>query len=145
MKIVSWIFLLSLFLNSCSKKYLLIPPSPESRLSITKELTYIENTDQTDRKKGFFAIITNSKKGKLIYKRDSIRAGRVYQLYSSDSIKKDNDKFAAGLVLFHSNYLSYNKLAYAIFEDLEENGKTTGAKLNGENWKQLVYKHTLKP
>ena len=127
-----------LFLVSCVK-YLRVSALPASKMTTSEELKYIADTDQNDRKKGLFAIIFNTKKGKLIQERDSIRADRVYQFYSMDSLKTDEDKFNAGLILIHSNDTSLRRVCYNIFEDLEKNGTTVGGRMNGANWKKLVY------
>ncbi|MFN3917588.1 MAG: hypothetical protein ACK4K0_07580 [Flavobacteriales bacterium] len=109
-------------------------------MEVTSEMKYIENTDQTDRKKGFIHIVFNNKKGKFIKERDSIRANRVYELYTAGQIQTDDDKFTAGLIFMHSPIDGHGKFAYDVFSDLEKNGTTTGARRNGENWKNLVVK-----
>ncbi len=126
------------FLFSCCAKYLAITPIPSNTNTISEELEYIENTDQSDRKKGFIHIIFNDKKGQKIKKRDSIRANRVYELYIDNLIQTDADKFTAGLIFMHSPINGHGKLAYNFFADLELNGTTISARKNGENWKKLV-------
>jgi hypothetical protein len=129
-----------MILFSCKAEYLKVDPIPKDSMSVSKELEYIINTDQTDRKKGWLAYITQTRKGKLIYQRDSIRAQRVYQLYLMDSLKTDDDKFNAGVVLMHSSDSILRRACYNIFEDLELNGTTAGGRMNGKNWKKLVYR-----
>lgn len=127
-----------LFLLSCKAKYLTVAPVPANGKTVSQELEYMVNTDQTDRRKGLFAIVTNSKRGKLIQQRDSIRGNRVYQFYKIDSIKTDENKFNAGVILIHSNDTNLRKICYNIFNDLEKNGTTLGGRMNGKNWKKLV-------
>ena len=133
------VFLGLLFLLSCRATYLNVDPVPKDTMAVSQELEYIIRTDQIDRKKGWFAIITNNKKGKLIQQRDSVRGQRVYQFYTMDSLKTDEDKFNAGVVLIHSNDTTLRRVCYNIFEDLEKNGTTVGGRMNGKNWKKLVY------
>lgn len=141
-KIVAFVFIL-VSLYSCKAKYLSVSPIPTEQMEVTYEMKYIENTDQTDRKKGFIHIVFNSKKGKLIIERDSIRANRVYELYIAGQIQTDDGKFTAGLIFMHSPIDGHGKLAYEVFSDLEKNGATMGAKKNGEYWKNLVVKQGI--
>jgi hypothetical protein len=134
------ILLFTLILISCKASYLTITPIPSEKMDISSELKYIEKTDQTDRKKGIVHIVFNDKKGKLIKERDSIRANRVYNLYNNGLIITDEDKFTAGLIFMHSTVDGHGKVAYDIFSDLEVNGTTISARMNGENWKELVIK-----
>ena len=135
---ISFFLFFLILLSSCKAKYLSIPPIPKDKMDISSELQYIENTDQTDRKKGFIHTVFNNKKGKLINQRDSVRARRVFELYTKGQIQADDDKFTAGLILMHSPIDCHGKIAYEVFSDLEENGSTISARMNGKNWKELV-------
>lgn len=128
---------------SCGSKYLSTPPIPNEKMDVTSEMKHIEKTDQTDRKKGFIHIIFSKKKRNIISERDSIRATRVYELYTKGLIKTDKDKFTTGLVLMHSSIDGHGKLAYEVFSDLEKNGTTDGAKKTGEYWRNLVVKEKI--
>jgi hypothetical protein len=144
MKFVLLLFIvLSLGVLSCKSAYLYTPPvlEKENISAFTYELKYISNTDQIDRKKGFIHIVFNTKRGKLIHERDSIRTQRVYEIYLDDTPKTDDDKFMMGLLFMHSWDQKHYQIAYELFADLEENGTTKSARLNGANWKNIVVKH----
>ncbi|MFT5338268.1 MAG: hypothetical protein ACI9YL_002285 [Luteibaculaceae bacterium] len=129
-----------ILLLSCSTKTLLSPPVLGESHLLEEQLRPIEKTDQEDRKGNFFRyfLFPNGKVVQEIETRDSIRSERILEFYHAGNINMDNAKFTAGLVLMHSRELAKKKLAYSIFEDLELNGATEGARTTGENWKRLV-------
>lgn len=140
---VKFIFIIPFLLIACRSAYLHIPPVLNNKevSSFTYELKYIESTDQRDRKKGRFHILFNTKKGQQIGVRDSIRGKRVFEIYTDEKPKTDEDKFIIGLIFMHSPFEGHLALAYSVFEDLELNGKLKNTRRNGENWKEIVVKY----
>ena len=132
-----------IILFGCSNKYLRTPAIPTTKLSVDKELEYIENTDQTDRKKTTARLIFfhNGKTAKRAMYRDSLRVARVKELLKADLIQSDSAKFSAGIVLFHNGY---SKKALRQFNEVNARTNNIGMKLNSQTWINICVKDTLR-
>ena len=132
-----------IFFVSCSNKYLRTQPIPQTKISVDKEMAYIENTDQTDRKKTVMRILLfhNGKTAKCVWQRDSIRVARVRALIKDELIQSDSAKFSAGIVLFHNGY---SKRALKQFNDVNARTTNIGMKLNSQTWINICKKDTAR-
>ena len=131
-----------IFHVGCSNKYLRTPAIPSTKVSVDQEMAYIENTDQTDRKKTIARILFfhNGKTAKRVWHRDSIRVTRVRELIKDELIQSDSAKFSAGIVLFHNGY---SKRALKQFNDVNARTTNIGMKLNSQTWINICVKDTL--
>jgi hypothetical protein len=129
-----------IFLFGCSNKYLRTPAVPTTQLPVDKEMIYIENTDQADRKATAARLFLHNRKtiNRLIY-RDSLRVARVRELIKADLIQSDSAKFSAGIVLFHNGY---TKRALQQFNEINFRTKSLGMKLNSQTWINICIKDT---
>ncbi len=132
-----------IFLFGCSNKYLRTPAIPTTKLSVDKEMAYIENTDQTDRKKTIARLLFfhNGKTAKRIMYRDSLRVARVKELIKADLVQSDSAKFSAGMVLFHNGY---SKKALRQFNEVNARTNNIGMKLNSQTWINICVKDTIR-
>jgi hypothetical protein len=134
---------LLLFLCSCSTKHLRTAPIPTTPMSVEKEMSYIENTDQTDRHKTAFRLIVfpNGKTAKKVWHRDSVRVDRVRELIKSGQVTSDSAKFSAGIVLFHNGF---PRRALKQFNDVNARTMDNAMKLNSQTWINECIKDTLR-
>jgi hypothetical protein len=109
------IYLLILILTnvSCSQKS--GKPKTDFDNSITNniELTKIYELDQSDRQ-------TDKIDGRTIYKRDSIRQVRVYQLLDSNKVRTSQDYHNAAMIFQHGrDSVAYGKAVELIKKSIE--------------------------
>jgi len=138
------IFLLGqiIFFFGCSNRYLRTPAIPTTQLPVDKEMSYIENTDQADRKATTVRLILHNRKTiKRILNRDSLRVARVKELINADLIQSDSDKFSAGIILYHNGY---PQNALRQFNEINARTNNVGMKLNSQTWINICVKDTCK-
>lgn len=136
------LFIQLFILFSCSNKYLRTPPIPTEPILVDREMSYIENTDQTDRKQTISRLLFfhNGKTAERILYRDSIRVARVKELIKQGVVLSDSAKFSAGIVLYHNGY---SKSALKQFNEINLRTQNKGMKLNSQTWIKICIKDTL--
>jgi len=135
-QIITGVFIL--MVCACRIGFLKTSALPSSKMSISKELLYLVQTDQADRKHIRPVLFFGKRKILALQERDLERSRKVAKFYDMDSVKTDNDKLNAGLIFLHSPDSSFRKRAYDIYCDLEKNGTTDIGKKQGSYWKKII-------
>jgi hypothetical protein len=81
------------------------PPIPEQTMSISDEIKYIHDTDQSDRYTGYWLVDMG---------RDRIRLQRVKTLYRAGQITDPMDQYRAALVYQHGSCTDEFQIAYEL-------------------------------
>jgi hypothetical protein len=100
------------------------PAVPPADWSADRQLSYLERTDQADRRTG--AFVDGS--------RDYRRAGRVLALLAADRVEKADGRLDAAVVLQHGNCPEHFELAHRLATTADAAG-VDGA----DRWSRLTY------
>lgn len=145
--IILYGMILLFFTASCNSRYLHNEPLPDKNIPLSKQISYILQTDQQDRRSNYlrFMLFRSSKHISKVARRDSVRCNYLLKLITDSIVVSSEDKFNCGLIFMHGDgnvdcsdtiplFLSTQ-----YFLSLKTNPKNKGDSLNGITWYKLSY------
>jgi hypothetical protein len=119
-----------------------MPAIPPTKLSVDEEMTYIQNSDQADRKAARLRLILHNRRTiKRILFRDSLRLSRVSDLKKADLLQSDTARFSAGIILFHNGL---PKKALYQFNMVNAQTKDKAMRANAQTWINICVRDTMR-
>jgi hypothetical protein len=100
------------------------PPVPPVDWAVDRQLAYLEDSDQSDRRTGAF----------VDSRRDYQRAERVLMLLSADRVDRPADALDAAVVLHHGTCPAHFELAHRLATIADDGGIE-----NADQWVRLTY------